>query len=99
MTKEERYEYMKKWRAENRERLKEYNHQYYLSHLLTSQDRPYDPVKQRQRNKAYYENHKNDEEFKRKRRENSRRWRERNRARWNAYYRERRKVKTNEVQV
>ena len=50
----------------------------------------------RERNKRYRERHKNDPEYKAKRKAHHQKWLEKNREKWNAYMRERSQAKKNE---
>lgn len=43
--------------------------------------------------KTYYENHKDDPEYKQMKKDSHNKWLEKNRDRWNAYQRERRKLR------
>lgn len=81
MTKEERREYMKRWRSENKEHIKEYRHNYYLDHILTSNTPPSKHVKPSKEKARQYANT----------------WRENNREQYNAYQREYRKRKALEM--
>ena len=92
MTKEERKEYMKKYRQEHREQINA-NRRYWAAQNL-ERYREYN----RRNSKAYYERHKDDPEFKAKCKESSKRWVENNRDRWNAYQTERYKRKAIEQQ-
>ena len=74
-TKEERAAYMKKYREEHREELnanRRYNRQRH-------------PERAKAVSKAYYERHKNDPEYKKRAKENTKRWIANNRDYWNAY--------------
>lgn len=95
MTKEERREYQRRWRAENPEKVKEYKKRAYIKSILngTLKYNPPTPEKAREYNKSYYERHKNDEGFKKARKEYYLRWREKNRDKWNAYQNEYQKKK------
>jgi hypothetical protein len=83
MTKEERREYMRNYRAENREQINA-NKRYWLK-------RNPEKVKAQAKkdNAKAYEKCKNDPERMAKRREATKRWQENNRDKWNAYCRER----------
>ena len=52
-------------------------------------------IDHRERNKRYRERHKNDPEYKAKRKAHHQKWLEKNREKWNAYMRERSKTKKN----
>ena len=67
----------------NKERFDKYCEEYNAAHR----------EKNRAYAKAYYQEHKNDEEFKQKNKASNRRWRENNREKWSAYCREYRKVR------
>ena len=88
MTKEERREYQRKWRAEHKEHIKAYRREYYIKHFWDRKDYPVNPEVNRKAAKSYYERHKNDEDFKARIKAAQKRWREKNRDKWNAYYRE-----------
>lgn len=92
MTKEERAEYMRKYRAEHREEIKACRREHYIKSILngTLKDYPKDPEKVREYNKAYYQRHKQEirEKYKEARKEATKRWIENNRDKWNAYQRE-----------
>lgn len=94
-TKEERAEYMKRYRQEHREELNASKRYRYRLNLERERARS------RANAKIFYENHKNDAEFKRKRNENVKKWEAKNRERRNAlqraYYA--RKAAHNEKQI
>lgn len=73
-TKEERAEYMKRYRAENKERLSENRKYYYKRH--------------KEKEKAYYTKRKDDPEYKSRAKEIYQKWLKNNREHWNAYHRE-----------
>ena len=98
-TKEYRTEYMRKWRAEHREEMREYYKQYRIKHFWDIKYYKSPPEKRKIYNKTYYEKHKNDEEFKKRSRECYKRWREKNRDKWNAYQREQKAKKRAEERV
>ena len=78
MTKDERREYMRNYRAENREQINA-NKRYWLKR---------NPEKVKAQAKKAYEKHKNEPEYKARQAKVQKRWRENNREKWNAYYRE-----------
>lgn len=98
-TKEEKAAYQKRWREENSEKVKEYKKRAYIKSVLngTLKYYPPNPEKVRECNKSYYERHKNDEDFKKARKEYYLRWREKNRDKWNAYQNEYAKKKRAEA--
>lgn len=82
MTKEERAEYMKKWRADHREQVNEYRREYYK--FEKGRKAP---------SSVYHELHKHEPEYKRKNCVRVARWQKKHREQWNAYMREYRKRK------
>lgn len=78
MTKEERAEYMKRYREEHREQTNA-NQRYY---------RNQNKERTRELARNYYHRHKDDPEFMRRRREAVNRWMDKNRDEWNARQRE-----------
>ena len=108
MTKEERAEYMKKYRKEHREELNANRRYYYKRNKekIKEQNKPSNRVYRESHreelkaySKAYYASHKDDPEFKKKAYESEKRSIEKNREKWNAYYREYRKRKALEGQI
>jgi hypothetical protein len=103
MTKEEKAEYQKKYRAEHLEEIKASRRYYYQQNRekLRSYQKQYRELHKegfRERQKAYYERHKDDPEFKKKNYENYKFWAESNREKINAKQRERyRKRKLAEI--
>ena len=51
-TKEKRAEYMKNWRAEHKEHIKEYRHKYYLFNPINNHPLKYKPSKEKARQYA-----------------------------------------------
>lgn len=82
-TKEYRAEYMKNYRAENRDQINA-NKRYWLKHNPEKVK-----AQAKKDNKKFYEKHKNDPKYKARNAESTKRWRENNRDKWNAYCRER----------
>lgn len=80
-TKEERAEYMKKYRQEHREELNASRRYWYRLNLERERARS------RANGKIFYERHKDDAEFKRKKNEVSKKWEANNRERRNALQR------------
>ena len=97
MTKEERAEYMKKYRKEHREQINA-NQRYYYKHRkeeLIEKNRKRskeyyyaNKEKQSEYMKKYYAEHKDDPEFMKQKRRTFERWLNNNRDRYNAYQRE-----------
>ena len=89
-SKEERAEYMRKYREKNREKINAYRREYYLKSILngTLKYYPANSEKQREYRKSYYQLHKNELSYKEARKEATKRWVEKNREKWNAYQRE-----------
>ena len=79
MTNEERAAYMKKYRQEHKEQIKA-NQEYY---------RAQNPDLVNAYSRKYHNTHKDDPEYKRKKKENFYKWLEKNRDKYNAYQRER----------
>lgn len=104
-TKEERAEYMKKYREEHRDQLnanKRYWYKQNRERLVKKQREAYTGEKREKHLvyiRAYYEKHKDDPEYKARNRENQRRWQEKNSERLNAYKREQYRAKKGEEYV
>ena len=77
MTKDERREYMRNYRAENRDQINA-NKNYW---------RKRNPEKVKAHAKKAYEKHKDDPEYKAMKNQNFKRWRNNHRAEYNAYQR------------
>lgn len=101
-TKEERAEYMRKWREEHREEIRASRRYYYKRNRekVLAANRPsniaYRNLHREELNakqRAYYAAHKDDPVFKRKAYENTKRWIENNRDKWNERQREYKKRK------
>jgi hypothetical protein len=86
-TKEERAEYMKRYRQENRERINA-SKRYWLR-LNRERER----ARSRKDSKNYYDRHKDEADFKQKKCAAVKNWVANNRERWNAYQREYKKRK------
>ena len=81
MTQDERREYMRNYRAENRDQINANKRYWYMRNPEKAK------AQAKKDNAKAYAKHKNDPEYKAKRNEYAKRWRENSRDKYNAYYR------------
>lgn len=81
-TKEQRAEYMKRYRQENRERINANQRYWYRIHLEQERERS------RADSKTYYDKHKDEDTFKQRRYAAVKKWIANNREKYNDYQRE-----------